>query len=120
MAASVSVVLGEKSQNAFREYYRSLQQSENLTRDSHRQRLEKIDRMYMRELDRTKEQQDARTANARGDSDRIQNITVPVIKTQVETATDYQASVFLTGQRRWGCRVFRSPGRGRHSKLSSL
>lgn len=97
MAASVSVVLGEKSQNAFREYYRSLQLQENLTRDSHRQRLEKIDRMYMRELDKTQEQQDARIANARGDADRFQNITVPVIKTQVETATDYQASVFLTG-----------------------
>ena len=53
--------------------------------------------MYMRELDKTQEQQDARIANARGDSNRIQNITVPVIKTQVETATDYQASVFLTG-----------------------
>lgn len=97
MAASVSVVLGEKSQQAFREYYRSLQQQENLTRDSQRSRLEKIDRMYMRELDRTQEQQDAREANARGDADRIQNITVPVIKTQVETATNYQASVFLTG-----------------------
>jgi hypothetical protein len=97
MAASVSVALGEKSQNAFREYYRSLQQQENLTRDSHRSRLEKIDRMYIRELDRTQEQRDAFAANARGDSDKIQNITVPVIKTQVETATDYQASVFLTG-----------------------
>lgn len=97
MAASVSVVLGKKSQDAFREYYRSLQLQENLTRDSQRSRLEKIDRMYQRELDRTQEQQDARAANARGDADRIQNITVPVIKTQVETSTDYQASVFLTG-----------------------
>jgi len=97
MAASVSVALGKKSQDAFREYYRSLQLQENITRNESRSRLEKIDRMYMRELDRTKEQQDAREANARGDSDRIQNITIPVIKTQVETATDYQASVFLTG-----------------------
>lgn len=97
MAASVSVSLGEKSQNAFREYYRSLQQQENLTRDTHRSRLEKIDRMYMREMDRTQEQQDAFIANASGNADRIQNITVPVIKTQVETATNYQASVFLTG-----------------------
>ncbi len=97
MAASVSVVLGEKSLNAFREYYRSVQLQENITRLSQRARFEKIDNLYQREMDLTKEQLDARAANARGDADRVQNITVPVIKTQVETATDYQASVFLTG-----------------------
>ncbi len=97
MVASVSVVLGEKSQSSFRAYYRSLQLQENQTRDTQRSRYEKIDRLYQRELDRTQEQKDAFEANARGDANRIQNITIPVIKTQVETATDYQASVFLTG-----------------------
>lgn len=97
MAASVSVALGKKSQSAFREYYKSVQLQANTTRNTQRASFEKIDRLYQRELDRTKEQMDARAANARGDADKIQNITVPVIKTQVETATDYQASVFLTG-----------------------
>ena len=97
MAASAPVALSTKSQDAFREYYRSLQANQNLTRDAQRSRLEHIDRAYMRELDLTQENLDAKSANASGDADRIQNITVPVVKTQVETATEYQASVFLTG-----------------------
>lgn len=56
-----------------------------------------IDLAYIRENDWTMENVRARLANQYGDSDRYQNITVPVVKPQVETSVVYQASVFLTG-----------------------
>ena len=102
MAGSQSVALSKKSQSAFLEYYRSVQQNENITRNEFRSRLEYIDRAYQRETDRTQENIDAQRANAAGDADRYQNITIPVVKTQVETAMEYQASVFLTGSPLFG------------------
>jgi hypothetical protein len=102
MAGSQSVALSKKSQESFIEYYRSVQLEQNINRDQSRSRYEHIDRAYMRELDRTQENLRAKTANAAGDADRLQNITVPVVKTQVDTATDYQAGVFLTGSPLFG------------------
>jgi hypothetical protein len=60
--------------------------------------MEKIDRLYQREVDDTAEHKNAVAANIRGDSSRLQNITVPVVMPQVETAVAHQTSVFLTEQ----------------------
>jgi hypothetical protein len=102
MAGTQSVALPKKSQEAFIEYYRSVQLNQNITRNQYRSRYEHIDRAYMRELDLTQENLRAKSANAAGDADRYQNITIPVVKTQVDTATDYQAAVFLTGSPLFG------------------
>ena len=97
MAASTSIPLSKKSQAIFVAYYSSVQ---NLLRDfrsSTRERFEQIDKEYQREVDFTEEQRRAKAANKTGDPNRFQNITVPVIMPQVESAVTYQASVFLSG-----------------------
>lgn len=62
-----------------------------------RENLRQIDLAYMREQDWTTEHKRAKLANRYGDSDKLQNITVPVVMPQVESAVAYQSSVFLTG-----------------------
>jgi hypothetical protein len=62
-----------------------------------RQRCIYIDRQYQREVDRTEEQRKAKIANRAGDPTKFQNVIVPVVAPQVESAVVYQASVFLTG-----------------------
>jgi len=61
-----------------------------------RESMRQIDIAYLREADFTEEQQRARLANLIGDSNKIQNITIPIIKPQVRAAVAYQAAVFLT------------------------
>ena len=56
-----------------------------------------LDKLYMREMDRTLEQAQARSANISGDPTKFQNITVPLVLQAVESAVTYQTSVFLTG-----------------------
>jgi len=65
--------------------------------NNQRQRFLDIDLAYIREQDQTKEHKRAQLANKYGDSNRLQNITIPVVMPQVESAVTYQASVFLTG-----------------------
>lgn len=62
-----------------------------------RERLEAADRMYQREVDNSRDNALAKAANRAGNSDRFQNICVPVVMPQVEAGVTYQASVFLTG-----------------------
>jgi hypothetical protein len=97
MAGSQALLLPKKAQAAFIAYYKSLQRTDNATRNQHRSRLEYIDRCYQRETDRTAANLKAKAANRSGNADPYQNITIPVVKTQVDTATEYQVSVFLTG-----------------------
>lgn len=59
--------------------------------------LENIDRQYMRERDWTDAQIKARLANRRGDTTKTQNVTVPVIMPQVNSALTYLGNVFVTG-----------------------
>lgn len=62
-----------------------------------RNAMMKIDRDYMRENNFTSENEGAKQANAMGDATKIQDVTIPITQSQVETAVTYQASVFLTG-----------------------
>lgn len=55
------------------------------------------DLVYNREVDRTATQTAAKVANQAGDPMKFQNIIIPVVMPQVETAVAYQAGVFLTG-----------------------
>lgn len=97
MVASTSIPLTKKSQLSFIEYYRSVQSLQNVTRNDFRSRLETIDRNYQRELDLTEENVRAKQANRAGDTNRFQNMTVPVIMPQVEAAVVHQTAVFLQG-----------------------
>jgi hypothetical protein len=62
-----------------------------------REQMRNVDLAYAREADKSKEHQRAKIANRYGDKDRFQNVTIPIVMPQVETAVTYQASVFLTG-----------------------
>lgn len=59
--------------------------------------LKSIDLSYLRETDWTAEQYKAKMANRRGDSTKFQNVVIPVVMPQVESAVTYQQSVFLQG-----------------------
>ena len=76
-----------------------LQTAADLTQSNFniRQRLETIDRVYYREQDQSGTQQRAKSANTQGDPSRVQNITVPVVMPQVESALAYLSDTFLSG-----------------------
>lgn len=63
-----------------------------------RESLEMRDRAYYREQDWTREQMMARLANMRGDANKIQNVTVPIVQPQVEATVGYLTEVFCTGE----------------------
>lgn len=62
-----------------------------------REQLRQVDLAYMREMDQTAEHIRAQQSNKSGNSNRFQNITIPVVLPTVEAAVVYQASVFLSG-----------------------
>ena len=94
MAGATPTILSQKTQDAIIAFhtqcYNMLQEQWNI-----RSMLEQIDRAYIRENDFTVANLRAKAANNAGDPNRFQNITVPVIKPQVESAVAYQAGVFL-------------------------
>lgn len=68
-----------------------------ITQTSFRNACEEIDREYMSEKNYTTEQWQARLQNLRGDSSKIQDVTIPIMMPQVESALSYMANVFCTG-----------------------
>ena len=54
------------------------------------------DRAYQRQLNTTKEHIAAVRANMRGEARKVQDMTVPIVMPQVESAVAHQAAVFLT------------------------
>lgn len=54
------------------------------------------DKAYQRQLDVTAEHVKAVRANMRGDARKLQNITVPIVMPQIESAVAHQAGVYLT------------------------
>lgn len=97
MATSTPIPnLSAKSQEGIIQYYRACS-AILATTWNFREQLLYIDRQYMRENDFSSEQVRARIANRYGDQTKYQNVTVPVVMPQVETAVTYQSSVFLTG-----------------------
>ncbi len=96
MAASTPTIISDKSQEGLlalhNQCYNMFNQQWNI-----RERMREVDLAYQREVDQTVEHQRAKAANKAGDSTRLQNITIPIVMPQVESAVTYQASVFLTG-----------------------
>lgn len=62
-----------------------------------RENMRIIDLAYMREQNQTTEHKRAKLSNRYGDASKLQDITVPVVMPQVESAVAYQTSVFLSG-----------------------
>lgn len=95
MSATQSFPLPKLAQEGLIQYHRTA--STLVVRQWNlRERMRTIDLAYIREQDWTSEHQRAEIANRYGDSNKIQNITIPVIKPQVRAAVAYQAAVFLT------------------------
>ena len=96
MATNTPMILGKNQQAGFLEFskqaYNMLNTSWNI-----REQMRRIDLAYIRELDQTATNQKAKLANRYGDSNKFQNITIPVVLPAVESAVVYQSSVFLTG-----------------------
>ncbi len=95
MAATQSFTISKVSQDSLIQFHRTaptlMERQWNI-----RESMRLIDVAYIREADMTKVQEQSRLANILGDSDKIQNITIPIIKPQVRAAVAYQAAVFLT------------------------
>lgn len=93
---TMPMLVPKKAQEGLRQF---AQQCGNLYKQQWniREIMLKTDLAYAREADRTQENLRAKKANAYGDKDRFQNITIPVVLPQVEAAVTYQESVFLTG-----------------------
>jgi len=95
MAATQAFPLPKLAQDGLIQYHRTastlVERQWNL-----REQMRSIDLAYIREQDWTSENRRAEIANRFGDSNKIQNVTVPVIKPQVRAAVAYQAAVFLT------------------------
>lgn len=90
------VLLSSKSQEGLVSLLKQCRRLQTFTTNL-REQFRTIDLAYMREQDLTVANQRAKIANRYGDSDKFQNITVPIVMPQVEAAVTYQASVFLTG-----------------------
>lgn len=88
--------LSAKAQESILHFYRSCA-SITASVWNMRDQMLAVDKLYMREMDRTMEDAKAKMANAAGDPTKFQNIVVPVVMPSVEAAVTYQTSVFLTG-----------------------
>lgn len=95
MAANQAFIPPKLAQEAFLEHHKYAsaisERQWNL-----KEQMRRIDLAYLREEDLTIEHWRAKMANLGGDSNKIQNVTIPVVKPQVNAAVDYQVSVFLT------------------------
>ena len=95
MAANQAFPLPKLAQEGLVQYHRTastlVERQWNL-----REQMRSIDLAYIREQDWTSEHRRAEIANRFGDSNKVQNVTIPVIKPQVRAAVAYQAAVFLT------------------------
>lgn len=90
------MIIPERSQEALVQFERMCYQMLNQQWNT-REQMRQVDLAYIRELDYTRTQANAKLANRYGDPTKFQNVVVPVVMPQVEAAVTYQSSVFLTG-----------------------
>jgi len=96
ITSDTPIKLGLKAQAGILQYLKTARQAQT-TIYNLREHFRNIDLAYQREQDLTEEQWRAKIANKYGDATKYQNVTVPMVMPQVESAVTYQASVFLTG-----------------------
>lgn len=95
-APTTPLPITEDSQKCVIDYLSGVQALYNSSYNI-RSQLEQRDRAYYREQDWSKENDRAKSANQTGDQKKMQNVTVPVVMPQVESALAYLTDVFLTG-----------------------
>lgn len=96
MATNLPTLLSASAQAGILEFQRQCYNSIG-TQWNLREAMQKADRDYQRETDRTAANQKAKIANKYGDTTKYQNIVIPVVLPVIEAAVVYQSSVFLTG-----------------------
>lgn len=96
MATDTQMFLNNKQHDTFIEYFKSVLLTQQSARDKLRSNMILQDKLYQREGDLSLEQTRAKAFNQAGDPTKFQNIVVPIVKPQIETAVAYQTSVFLT------------------------
>ncbi len=93
---TVAVSITEEQERAIIQYARRGQEI-LYTSIQFRVAMEEIDKQYQREKNWTNAQLRARIANRVGDAHKFQDVTVPIVMPQVESALSYLTNVFLTG-----------------------
>ena len=97
MAAKASITkLSKESQDAIISFNKNAMETFSSNWNI-RDKLRETDLHYAREKDLTEKNINARIQNLIGDTNALQNLTIPIIKPQVESAVAYQTSVFLSG-----------------------
>jgi hypothetical protein len=86
--------ISRTSQGAFLDYYKQIARASSQVWNL-KDRMRQVDLAFARETDRTEEHTRAKIANRAGNTDKLQNITVPIVKPYVRSAVSYQAAVFL-------------------------
>jgi hypothetical protein len=99
--SSTPLILPPVAEDNVLKLYKQYQSTMNLQWDV-RAKFRERDLLYSRETDRTEDNIEAKARNKLGDANAYQNITVPIVMPQVESAVVYQASVFLTGKPLFG------------------
>lgn len=94
MAATKPIYLPKTAQEGLIQYHKRAYDMMN-QQWNFREQMRTIDLAFMREQDWTEENWRARISNKLGDSNRIQNVTIPVVEPQVSAAVAYQAAIFL-------------------------
>lgn len=84
------------AQSTIARYFNTIMQT-YLTSFNIRPNLLQRDLAYYREADSTRQQQMAAASNLAGDTSKMQNVTIPIVMPQVESALAYHAGVFLSG-----------------------
>lgn len=98
---NTSILIPRAAQQGILEFSKQCS-AQTFTNNNMRENMRAIDLAYIRETDQTTEHQRAKAANSYGDTTRYQNITVPVVMPQVESAVTYQSAVFLQGNPLFG------------------
>lgn len=96
MASNTPMILPKKVQEGIIQFHKQCFMTIP-TQWNMRANMENIDRAYQREQDQTKDTIASKAFNTVGDSTKIQNPSIPVVAPVVESAVEYQTSVFLTG-----------------------
>ena len=97
MATNTPTIISPKAQAGLLEFQRQCYNMLN-TQWNIREQMRQIDLTYAREVDQTAVNQKSKLANRYGDSNKFQDITMPVVLPAVESAVVYQSSVFLSGE----------------------
>jgi hypothetical protein len=95
-APATPFTLTDESQRALIQFCKKTQEA-SFNTTGLREKFEFIDKEYIRENNLVDEHAQIQSANNLGNKRKIQDIVIPIVKPQTDTALSYLTSVFLTG-----------------------